>query len=548
MPGRKFLSLSSLLLLLTTTATTFSSVDGAATWLPPTSSNGAIVTNGTSPNAQWTTVLGSLLYFYDEQRSGKLGADNRVPWRNDSSLQDGRDVGLDLTGGFYDAGNYVKATYPLAWSWWEIIWGALEYGNGYDQAEQTKWLDSTLRWGLDWMIRAHPSPNSLAVFVGDSSVDGAYWGGDNSIPSYRPTYMINETSPGTDVAAQTSAMFALASMLYTPMGDAKGTSVTLNATSSSSSPSGMGNQTYAEELMKHAEDLYKFAQTAKQVTYTKSVPNGASAYPSLTFTDDLALAALSLALATNSSTYYQDAYQIYVNNSLTGSMDVLNWASKTPALYILFAQVATARPSLAAGAGLSANLTGWQHECEAYLDSVLSQQRTPHGLVYYEGDSDEASLNPALNAAMLMLRYAPLASSESKSKGYLAFAHSQIDYSMGDNPINSPYIVGIHPNSPSNPSSAIAAGGNDINSINTNPTEMAYVLYGALVGGPAKDDKFYNLRDDYPQTEPALDYNPPMLTIAAYMVSNMSLSLPRPKRQEKRCQRSKKKERSVTDD
>jgi endoglucanase len=40
--------------------------------------------------------------FYEAQRSGKLPADNRIPWRGDSALKDGSDVGLDLTGGWYD--------------------------------------------------------------------------------------------------------------------------------------------------------------------------------------------------------------------------------------------------------------------------------------------------------------------------------------------------------------------------------------------------------------------------------------------------------------
>ena len=43
--------------------------------------------------------------FYEAQRSGKLPADNRVPWRGDSAVNDGSDVGVDLEGGYYD-GNW----------------------------------------------------------------------------------------------------------------------------------------------------------------------------------------------------------------------------------------------------------------------------------------------------------------------------------------------------------------------------------------------------------------------------------------------------------
>jgi endoglucanase len=82
-------------------------------WLPPNASSGAVPTSGSIPNSQWSTLLGDLLYFYDAQRSGKLPSDNRVAWRNDSALDDGKDASLDLTGGYYDAGDYVKFTLPL---------------------------------------------------------------------------------------------------------------------------------------------------------------------------------------------------------------------------------------------------------------------------------------------------------------------------------------------------------------------------------------------------------------------------------------------------
>lgn len=73
-------------------------------YTPPDSSAGTQASNASAPNTQWSTLLANLLYFYDEQRSGKLPPTNRVPWRNDSALDDGSDVDLDLSGGFYDAG------------------------------------------------------------------------------------------------------------------------------------------------------------------------------------------------------------------------------------------------------------------------------------------------------------------------------------------------------------------------------------------------------------------------------------------------------------
>lgn len=64
-----------------------------------------------------------------------------------------------------------------------------------------------------------------------------------------------------------------------------------------------------------------------------------------------------------------------------------------------------------------------------------------------------------------------------------------------------PYIVGSNPNSPSNPHSAAASGGDDIGKINTSPPKEAYVLYGAVIGGPDKNDNYYDIRSDWPETE-----------------------------------------------
>ena len=73
-------------------------------FIPPDKSSGSHPSSGGHPNPQWSTFLGNLLYFYEAQRSGNLPSSNRVPWRNNSAAHDGQDVGVDLSGGYYDAG------------------------------------------------------------------------------------------------------------------------------------------------------------------------------------------------------------------------------------------------------------------------------------------------------------------------------------------------------------------------------------------------------------------------------------------------------------
>ena len=77
------------------------------TYQPPEATQG-LEPSTSEPNKQWSNVLGNSLWFYDAQRSGRLDEgtyENRVEWRNDSALEDGSDWGVDLTGGFYDAGD-----------------------------------------------------------------------------------------------------------------------------------------------------------------------------------------------------------------------------------------------------------------------------------------------------------------------------------------------------------------------------------------------------------------------------------------------------------
>lgn len=89
-----------------------------------------------------------------------------------------------------------------------------------------------------------------------------------------------------------------------------------------------------------------------------------------------------------------------------------------------------------------------------------------------------------------------------------------------------PYIVGTHPNSPVNPHSAIATGASpdDIANLDTVPAQERYILYGAVVGGPDKNDQYWDLRSDWVQSEVALDYNAPLLSLIAYAIMNETIA------------------------
>ena len=57
----------------------------------------------------YKTVLRNSLLLYEAQQSGELPPDQKVTWKNDCALNDGSDVGHDLTGRYYDG----NATHSL---------------------------------------------------------------------------------------------------------------------------------------------------------------------------------------------------------------------------------------------------------------------------------------------------------------------------------------------------------------------------------------------------------------------------------------------------
>ncbi|KAI9239036.1 MAG: Six-hairpin glycosidase-like protein [Podila humilis] len=450
-------------------------------------------------------LLDYSLLFYEAQRSGKLPADQRITWRNDSALNDGQDVGVDLSGGYYDAGDYMKFIFPLTFSLTQVCWGGIEFFEGYKLANETKYLDQMVRWGMDWLIKAHPNNDTLYVQIGTDQVDNNYWGPDTTIPLPRATFQVSRSKPGTDVMADAAAAFASCSMLYRDK---------LNDTA------------YATTLQTHANSLFSLAETATpQQVYQTVVPAVTCCYASSGFVDELAWGAAWMYTLTNDTSYMTKA-GTYVDQVNSGGVQTgsVTWDNKLGAVYILMASSTQ---------GTSVN-SKWQDLATQYADFTSSAskpcQYTKGGLYYCSGDSKDDSAVIAANAALSMHLMAnqldKMGGAQDKSDSYRMFALNQINYLLGDNPEKTPYIVGVHPNSPINPHSAPASGGVSVDNIDSDPVKELRTIYGALVGGPDKNDRFEDVRSNWRQSEVALDYNAPMTALMAYQVMTSKESPP----------------------
>ncbi len=462
--------------------------------------------------ASYQKALELSLLFYEANRSGDLDeASNRIPWRGDSGLNDGRDgiyfgdsapanlqsgVSLDLTGGYHDAGDHVKFGLPLASTLSTLAWGGIEFADGYQIAGQTDELLSTVKWGTDYLLKAHQvDSNGKTEFfiaqVGDGQADHALWSSPESQSIPRPALAITAEKPGSDVAAASAAALASASVLFRDNGEIA----------------------YADQLLSNAQSLFDFAVTY-QGKYSDSIPSVQPFYNSWSgFQDELAYGGLWLARGLEAAGQDGSGYQLEAQDryhSLIGGLNKAwapNWDDASYGTAVMLAKDLNDQRALG--------------DVSSWLDSWVSGEQGPQitegGLRFVD---QWGSLRYSANTAMLA---GVVADSITNPGGaYSELAVNSIDYILGDNPRESSYIVGFGENSPQQPHhrAASGVGWDEFNSSEANE----YVLYGALVGGPNSADDFaYNdQRWDYISNEVAIDYNSGLTGALAFAAQNSS--------------------------
>jgi endoglucanase len=435
----------------------------------------------------YAEALQDSMLFYEIQRSGKLPADNRVSWRGDSDLTDGSDVGLDLTGGYHDAGDEVKFGLPAAYSMATLAWGGIANSAGYTKSGQMTYLLRNLRWGDDYIMKAHPSAHVFYAQVGTGAADHTFWGPAEVNPTTRQSFAVTESCPGSDVVGQSAAALAASSILF------KST-----------------DATYAATLLTQAKSLYEFADDFRG-TYDACIPDVTTFYKSWSgYWDELVWGAIWLYKATGDQTYLTKATSYYanlgkMNQSTTPKYNyTMSWDDNTFGDYILMAEI-----------------TGQQQyidDAERNLDWLTvgyggtKPTYTPGGEVQVD---TWGPARYAANAAFTALEFSNWLKSQgqdaTRQKTYHDFALQQVNYILGDNPNKESYEIGFTNSGtstkwPQNPHHRTAHGSWDQSM--TDPTNTRHTAYGLLVGGPTSGtDSFTDDRQQYQQTEGALDYN-----------------------------------------
>ncbi|KAL0890916.1 hypothetical protein Bca101_014899 [Brassica carinata] len=427
-------------------------------------------------------ALNKSILFFEGQRSGKLPAKQRVTWRADSALSDGSPDNVNLIGGYYDAGDNVKFVWPMSFTTTLLSWAAIEYQKEISSVNQLGYLRSSIKWGANFIIRAHTSPTTLYTQVGDGNSDHACWERPEDMDTARTLYKISSSSPGSEVAAEAAAALASASLVFKSF-DSK----------------------YSSKLLSHAKS------------------------------DELLWAAAWLYKATGENKYLS---YVISNQDWSQAVNEFSWDNKFAG-----AQALLASEFYNGKNELGKFKNDVESFVCALMPGSSSQQikPTPGGLLFTR---DGSNLQYATTATTVLFHYsktltqARVGSIQCGSTKFTVsqihdFAKSQVDYILGNNPMKMSYMVGFGNKCPTQPHHRASSlpsikskpdkidckgGFSYYNSDQPNPN----VLLGAIVGGPDSSDHFSDKRTDYSHAEPTTYINAAFIGPVAALICRNS--------------------------
>ncbi|XP_057961322.1 endoglucanase 8 [Malania oleifera] len=457
-------------------------------------------------------ALRKSILFFEGQRSGKLPPDQRLKWRRDSALHDGATAGVDLTGGYYDAGDNIKFGFPMAFTTTLLSWSIIDFGK--TMGPELKNAVSAVKWATDYLLKATAVPGTVYVQVGDPLSDHNCWERPEDMDTLRTVYKIDRAHPGSDVAGETAAALAAASIVFRSRDPA-----------------------YSRLLLSRAIEVFEFAdgyRGAYSASLRKAVcpfycdVNG--------YQDELLWGAAWLHKASRRREYRE---YILRNEVVLRAGDTINefgWDNKHAGINVLISKEVLM--------GKADYFNSFMLNADGFICSVVpgishpKVQYSPGGLIFKAGGSN---MQHVTSLSFLLLSYSNYLSHSNKvvpcgekSVSPLLLrelAKRQVDYILGDNPLQMSYMVGyggrypqrIHHRGSSLPSVAVhpahigcKAGSKYFRSPEANPN----LLVGAVVGGPNISDKFPDSRPFFQESEPTTYINAPLVGLLAFFSAN----------------------------
>ncbi|PQP96772.1 endoglucanase-like [Prunus yedoensis var. nudiflora] len=450
-------------------------------------------------NYDYGDALGKAILFFEGQRSGKLPTNQRVTWRGDSACSDGTPENVNLVGGYYDAGDNVKFGWPMAFSVSLLSWAAVEYQQQISSSNQLAYLQKAIRWGTDFILKAHTSPTTFYTQVGDGNADHQCWERPEDMDTPRTLYKITSSSPGSEPAAEAAAALASASIVFK-----------------------VANTNYSATLLRHSKS------TSTELL-TKAIA------PFTALTPAIRMSCYGRRLGYTGKWRHQVLELCVDKPRVEPAVNEFSWDNKFPGVQTLLAKEFHCGKT---------NLAKFKTDAESFVcalmpgSSSVQIRTTPGGLLFTR---DSSNLQYVTSSTLVLFIYSKTLTAAQiggvqcgsaffSASQIRAFAKTQVDYILGKNPKNMSYMVGFGAKYPTQ----LHHRGSSIPSMKVHPTKVdcngGYSGYysspnpnpnthvGAVVGGPDVNDQFSDARSDYSHSEPTTYMNAAFVGAVAALV------------------------------
>ncbi len=426
-------------------------------------------------NYNYAEVLQKSLYFYECQQAGPLPDWNRVEWRADATMID------EVPGGWYDAGDHVKFNLPMSYSAAMLAWGLYQYPEGVEASGEMENYVNNLTFVLDYLA-ACDRGTEVVYQVGNGQKDHTWWG-----PVELYEYGMADQGNSYEVARQVLVASEGCSAVFGSMASALAAGYC--------ALKGRVDQATLDDYLAHAENIFALADASRSdAVYADSDASGF--YRSSHFYDNLFFAANWLYMATGDEAYLDKATSYIPSLDKELGQDVLKytwchcWDDVMQGGMLLYA--------------INTGNSTYVNHVEKHVNFWTNEITKVDGVLGY-CDSWGCNRYAATAAFIAAVACDTVLTNSSNKADYVDFYESQINYILGDNPLNQSYVVGYGENAPRNPHhrTAHASWKNDVYL----PEQNRHILYGALAGGPTQAGEYEDDRNNYINNEVATDYN-----------------------------------------
>lgn len=462
------------------------------------------------------------LYFFDANKCGEGITGGRLEWRGDCHVEDKevplvpmtkdyfgtnmsqeyidkyRDIfdpdgdgTVDLSGGMHDAGDHVKFGLPGTYAASTVGWGFYEFRDAYEKVGVDDHTKEILRWFNDFYLKATFLDDDGNVVgycyqVGEGNIDHNFWNPpelqDSKVLDLfaRPAYFATPETPASDQCAGAAASLAINYLNFKDE-----------------------DPEYAQKSLDTAIALYEFAKKYR------GLGESGGFYGSSYDHDELAWAAVWLNIATGDMQYIDDIVATDSEGNYIGYMEriIKDTTNSWQNIWVhcwdtvwggVFAKLAPITNTERDWYIFRWNLEYWSGIPHENPNDTTFLAKSPAGYSVVNAYGSARYNTAAQLCALVYRKY-------TDRTDFADWAKGQMEYIMGNNPMDRSYIVGYAENSAKHPHHRAAHGSKTLSMLD--PEEHRHTLWGALVGGPDLDDVHVDETPDYVYNEVAVDYN-----------------------------------------